>query len=131
MVKWLVQLPGIAVLFICACSGQSPYQTRSEVLSVQDYSKELQSLADPQLLDVRTEAEFASGHIDGAVNINVLNQKSFKSAIQKLDPKRPVFLYCQAGSRSQRAAVILTEKGFEQVIDLEGGYTAWLNEQKE
>jgi 3-mercaptopyruvate sulfurtransferase SseA len=53
------------------------------------------------VLDVRTPEEFAAGHIAGASNVD-LNSATFATAVAKLDPKLPYFVYCHSGNRSRR-----------------------------
>jgi rhodanese-related sulfurtransferase len=79
-----------------------------------------------QLLDVRTPAEYQSGHIEGAFLVNVLNKLQFIETIKKLDKNKPVYIYCRSGSRSKTAAQLLCESGFNLVYDLKGGYLTWL-----
>lgn len=77
-----------------------------------------------QLLDVRTAEEYAEGHLDQALNIDV-NQSSFLTdATARLDKNRPVAVYCRSGKRSTRAAGMLAEQGY-QVVNLVGGIIAW------
>lgn len=85
-----------------------------------------QKMTEPevQILDVRTEGEFAEGHIQDAQNIDVL-QDDFKEKVATLDKNKPVMVYCKMGGRSAKAAGMLKEMGFTQIVDLEGGYTAW------
>lgn len=87
-----------------------------------------QALAAPgvQLIDVRTPAEHAEGHIDGAVNLDwtggVLDQR-----MATLDKTKPVLLYCASGRRSAAAREAMTAAGFTDVKDLSGGITSWRN----
>jgi len=74
-----------------------------------------------QLIDVRTPEEFASGHINGAVNIPVQELAQRMGEIQK---DQPVVLYCRSGNRSAQAATILDQAGYTGVYDL-GGVIAW------
>jgi rhodanese-related sulfurtransferase len=64
------------------------------------------------LVDVRSPAEFSSGHVDGAVNIPV---DSISGRLDELPRDEPVVLYCRSGARSARAAEILRNNGFESV----------------
>lgn len=73
------------------------------------------------LLDVRTPAEFAAGHIDGALNIPV---QELPSRVKELAPRgKSVVVYCRSGARSCAAAGILTAQGYE-VLDI-GGMGNW------
>lgn len=68
------------------------------------------------LVDVRTEAEYAAGHVEGAINVplGVLTER-----LGALGPKdRQLVLYCRSGSRSGVAAKLLRARGFEHVLDM-------------
>jgi rhodanese-related sulfurtransferase len=84
---------------------------------------------DVQLVDVRTEEEYESGHIDDAVNFNIIDNETFLNQIETLDKNEPVYLYCKMGGRSNRAANILKEKGFTKIFDYSGGYNDWVQNQ--
>lgn len=84
---------------------------------------------DVQLVDVRTEEEYESGHIDDAVNFNIIDSETFLNQIETLDKNEPVYLYCKMGGRSNRAANILKEKGFTKIFDYSGGYNDWVQNQ--
>ncbi len=77
-----------------------------------------------QLVDVRTPAEFQSGYIAGAQNLNI-QDADFAKKIRQLDKTRPVLVYCAVGGRSAKAASQFSTLGFLKVYDLKGGMTAW------
>ena len=77
-----------------------------------------------QLVDVRTPAEFAAGHIPTAKNIDVRGENFDKEADQQLDKSRPVALYCRSGARSKTAAQALAAKGY-RVYELNKGFMNW------
>lgn len=81
-------------------------------------------------LDVRTAAEYAEGHIDYAINIDVLEADFQKLATTTLPKDRTIALYCRSGNRSKTAAKILTENGYK-VIELESGYNGWIRSNKQ
>lgn len=68
-----------------------------------------------QLIDVRTPAEFADGHISGAVNLSL--QAMQQSSLPKVAKTQPVYVYCHSGNRSSQATVILKAAGYN-VVDL-------------
>lgn len=74
-----------------------------------------------QLIDVRTPAEFAAGHVDGALNIPV---SVLPVRLNELDSARAVVVYCRSGGRSASAGGILHKAGFSHVHDL-GPMSAW------
>lgn len=71
------------------------------------------------VIDVRTPAEFASGHLVGALNLDV-SASDFRSRAAALDLTRPVYLYCQSGARSGSAVGILRSLGATQVENIGG-----------
>ena len=75
-----------------------------------------------QLIDVREPNEFAGGHILGARNIPLTQ---LKARLKEIRPDKPVYLYCQSGSRSGRAAQLLYKKGYKDLNQLQGGFKKW------
>lgn len=76
-------------------------------------------------LDVRTAEEHASGFIpETQYNIDVTEETFEKIATATLPKDRPIALYCRSGNRSQRAARILVDNGY-QVVELDVGFRGW------
>jgi rhodanese-related sulfurtransferase len=83
------------------------------------------------VLDVRTPAEHAEGHIPGThFNIDVLDDNYTETALKSLPKDKKVALYCRSGNRSKNAARILAEKGY-QVLELGTGFRGWVSEGKD
>lgn len=82
------------------------------------------------VIDVRTPAEFAAGHLRGARNMDV-NAADFAQAIATLDKTVNYALYCRTGQRSTVAGQRMVAAGFAPVVDLTGGITAWSAEGRE
>ena len=80
--------------------------------------------ADLQLIDVRTEAEFESGHIAHARNVPIHTLPQ-RLAELGLDPGKPVIAICLSGHRSVPAYRLLKRAGFRIVYGLAGGMLAW------
>ena len=76
------------------------------------------------VVDVRTPEEYSLAHIEGAKNIN-FNGADFEKELAKLDKKQPVLVHCAAGGRSTKSLATFKKLGFEQVIHLDGGFTAY------
>ena len=75
-----------------------------------------------RLVDVRSPAEYASGHIPGAINIPV---QELSDRIGELAPNdKPIVLYCQSGMRSASAVRFLKAAGYERVHNL-GAMRSW------
>ncbi|HZE23707.1 MAG TPA: rhodanese-like domain-containing protein, partial [Blattabacteriaceae bacterium] len=77
---------------------------------------------DLQVLDVRREAEWQAGHIEGAEWFPLDN---FKISAPELDPSTPVAVHCQGGYRSMIACSLLQRVGLQNVINVTGGFDAW------
>jgi rhodanese-related sulfurtransferase len=75
-----------------------------------------------RLIDVRTAAEFESGHIEGAENVPV---DGLTTAASSWDKTTPVVLYCATGARSLNAFGYLKAQGFSHVYNLTQGIAAW------
>lgn len=89
----------------------------------------IQSRSDAIVLDVRTPQEYALGHIDNAVNVNI-DDEDFANRISELDPDRLYIVHCGAnipGGRAERALGKLQKAGFTRLRSLQGGYRAWIN----
>lgn len=78
-----------------------------------------------QILDVRTPAEFASGHLPGAVNIDV-NGSGFDKAISALPADGEYAVYCRSGNRSATALARMKDLGRGTAYHLGGGIGAWV-----
>jgi phage shock protein E len=77
--------------------------------------------ADAPVLDVRTAAEFTDSHLEGARNVDIL-ENGFMDRIAELglEPAAPVFLYCRSGNRSGHAARILRRHGYARAFNVGG-----------
>jgi rhodanese-related sulfurtransferase len=80
-----------------------------------------------QLIDVREPHEYEAGHILGARNIPL---SQLKMRIKEIRPDQPVYLYCQNGIRSGRAAQVLRRKGYKDLYHLKGGFKTWTGKIK-
>jgi rhodanese-related sulfurtransferase len=87
-------------------------------------------------LDVRTEAEFAAGHLPSAVNVPILytstegmtmNQDFTKTVVERFpDKDTHIIVGCKTGKRSELAYGLLQTEGYIHLIDFKGGYDAWV-----
>jgi rhodanese-related sulfurtransferase len=76
------------------------------------------------ILDVRTPAEYAEGHLRGAVNIDV-SAPDFASRVGALDKNAAYAVYCRSGNRSAAALEVMKGQGFTGAYHLGGGIGAW------
>ncbi|MBO8156121.1 MAG: rhodanese-like domain-containing protein [Bacillaceae bacterium] len=101
------------------------YQKRYLTALTEDEFK--QGYRKAQLIDVREPNEYEAGHILGARNIPLSQLKIRLAEIRK---DKPVYLYCQSGTRSSRAAAILHRKGYQDLNHLQGGFKKWTGKVK-
>lgn len=76
------------------------------------------------LFDVRTIEEYKEGHIDGAKNLDVLDEV-FDKTIKNISTSNKHLIYCKSGARSSQALNKMQDAGFTHVLELEGGYENW------
>ncbi len=79
----------------------------------------------PFILDVRTEKEFADGHIHGAVNIP---HSELEDRIAELDDHKDdtIVLHCRSGHRAMLADKVLKSHGFAKTTELKGHMLGWV-----
>jgi rhodanese-related sulfurtransferase len=118
-------LLGIIAFITVYALFQYFYQKR--VVKALTQEEFIQGYRKAQLIDVREPNEFESGHILGARNIPL---SQLKLRFKEIRPDKPVYLYCQNGLRSGRAAQMLYKKGYRQLYHLQGGYRKWTGKIK-
>ncbi|MBR5634958.1 MAG: rhodanese-like domain-containing protein [Prevotella sp.] len=117
----------IAVVAVWALGGQgsSAYKT----VNVEEF-EQLVKRDSVQLLDVRTQAEYDEGHLENALLIDVNGGSFLADAQAQLQKDKTVAVYCRSGRRSASAAEKLGKDGFD-VVNLDGGITAWIEAGKD
>lgn len=111
---------GIALVWPALSRGSAagvPNVTPTEAVLLMNRSKTL-------ILDVRDEAEFAAGHIQGAKHIPLAELETRIKEIEKQKSK-PVLVHCQKGMRSNKASKLLAGHAFTQLYQLDGGLDKW------
>lgn len=99
------------------------FGTNAQTVEVDSFEKGLNK--DIQLLDVRTPEEYQQGHLHNAMLANWNDKQEFNRRVDALDKNKPVYVYCLSGGRSTQAKKALEQKGFNNVIELKGGISAW------
>ncbi|WP_435018261.1 MBL fold metallo-hydrolase [Tundrisphaera sp. TA3] len=96
---------------------------RLETTSARDLAPRLASGGDrPFVLDVRTESEWDSGHIEGALHIH---GGKLQERMGEVPRDRRVAVVCGSGYRASIAASFLKREGYEDVTNVLGGMSAW------
>ena len=76
----------------------------------------------PVLVDVREDDELVEAHVEGATHVPM---SAFVERHAELPRDRPLFVMCASGSRSSAATAFLLRNGWTDVVNVEGGITAW------
>ena len=118
MKKLLALFALVGVLFVAGC-GSGGAASAVQAVDPQTF---LTTASQPgvTVIDVRTPAEYAAGHVDGAVNIDV-EGATFSTDIAKLDKNGTYAVYCHSGRRSGIATDQMGQAGFTKVYNLKGG----------
>ena len=116
---------GLALAPIAAFSAachRSPEKMPS--VSATALADEIRSGTAPLILDVRSPAEYKSGHIPGSLNIphDQLAARLSELGISKSDE---VVVHCEVGGRAAQAEAILVASGYKRVVDLQGHMKGW------
>ena len=80
--------------------------------------KEYEAVPGAILLDVRTPEEYSQGHIKGSRNLPLQEITKVEEVLE--DKDAPLYLYCQSGARSRRAAGFLEKIGYTNVRNIGG-----------
>ncbi len=107
---------------LCALMGCTAQNNNFQSVEVDEFDNIINS-GDVLLVDVRTASEYASGHIDGALNIDV-QQSDFKQKATMLPADKTIAVYCRSGRRSKKAASILADSNYK-VVELNNGIKGW------
>ncbi len=78
----------------------------------------------PVVLDVRSSAVFARGHVPGSINVP-LNRLPERLGSALCDKKRKVVCVCQGSVQSAYAVAFLYERGYRNALNLSGGFSQW------
>ena len=112
-------------LFLAGCMVTKTSETSSsyKTISSAEAQQMIEDNKDALILDVRTAAEYESGHIPNAVNLS--NEDIHAGKVDSLkDKSQLIMVYCRSGNRSRQAAQKLAELGYTNVVDF-GGIQSW------
>ena len=112
-------------LFLAGCMVTKTSETSGsyKTISSAEAQQMIEDNKDALILDVRTAAEYESGHIPNAVNLS--NEDIQAGKVDSLkDKSQLIMVYCRSGNRSRQAAQKLAELGYTNVVDF-GGIQSW------
>ena len=79
------------------------------------------------VLDIRTPGEFQSGHLPGAILIDLYSQ-TFVDQLSRLDKEKTFLIYCRTGNRSTKSLEIFKKLKFQKIYHMSTGIRAWQSE---
>jgi len=124
--KTILSLLLLFVLGIAVFAAPHASASGFRQISMQEAVEMMAVESDYIILDVRTEAEYALGHIPGAICIP--NETIGSQAIPSLpDKDQLVFVYCRSGNRSKQASAKLVRLGYTNIVEI-GGINSWPGE---
>jgi len=97
---------------------------KSHQIGVEEFNK-LAKSGKVTVVDVRKADEYASGFIEGAINVDWKNRHFAENALKTITNDKPVAIYCRSGNRATRAMYAMAALGFTEVYNLEHGMKSW------
>ncbi|GIJ96169.1 rhodanese-like domain-containing protein [Capnocytophaga stomatis] len=82
------------------------------------------------LVDIRTPEEFSEGHLENAVNVNFFDEDFVSNFEKEFDKNDTIYIHCKSGGRSTKAVQLLEDKGYTNLVHLDGGILRWLEAGK-
>jgi len=122
----------LLALFVGVCAAQKAMTTEEMVVEAKksisevtvSEAKGLLEKGDSIFLDCREPKEYKMGHIPGALNIP-RGLLEFQIANKVPDKSTPIVMYCKKGGRGCLATCTLCKMGYENVVNIDGGWLAW------
>jgi rhodanese-related sulfurtransferase len=122
----------VLALMVGVCAAQKAITTKEMVAEAKksisevtvSEAKGLLDNGDCIFLDCREPKEYKMGHIPGALNIP-RGLLEFQIANKVPDKNTPIVMYCKKGGRGCLATCTLCKMGYENVVNIDGGWLAW------
>ena len=118
LVKYLL---GTLVAFLCTACMANP--SGAERITAQEAKARMEKNPHAIVLDVRTEAEYRSGHVKGAVLLPLDRLEAEAESVLP-DKNAEILIYCRSGRRSAEAGEIMSALGYKNIADF-GGILLW------
>lgn len=122
-------LVGLALVTGCGGAASSPSAPAGDAkpaavakLTAAELLKKVKAGEKLLIVDVRTEEEYAAGHVDGA---KLITLQSLPDGAKGLSKKDEIILICRSGNRSTQAAQLLVAAGFTNLVNITDGMTGW------
>jgi len=118
-----------AIALLGACSQEGPTQPQlTGDISAADLNERILNSNAPLILDVRSDSEFASGHLPGAINIShnqFVDDPSVAVELLSAGKDTEIVVHCASGRRAAIAEQVMIDSGYTNVRHLAGDYQGW------
>jgi len=115
---------GLALLLALLAVACGPGSEAGRTITASELSERIDAGTAPVILDVRSPAEFAAGHIPGAMNVPH-DEVAARITSLGIAPDQELVVHCQSGKRAAMAEEALGGLGFTNLRDLEGHWQGW------
>jgi len=126
--KVIVTLAITTSLIFGSCSNKvitANNQNQQEILATLNHVHQIDlTNKNNILIDVRTEDEYAEGHLPQSINIDV-KDSDFENQVKKLDPTKNYYIYCRSGVRAKLATEKMQEQGLKNVFNFQDGISTY------
>lgn len=124
MKKYIITLLLVTMVSFVGCKAQDEGQSSTVTKITPEKAKEMiEENSEVIILDVRTEEEFAQGHLKNAILLPDYNVTEKAESVLP-DKNAPIIVYCRSGRRSSGASEALNQLGYSNIFDL-GGIIDW------
>ncbi len=121
----LLLFAALFVVLVLLIKAELDHQANKGLfLSPTNATRLMNNESDTVVLDIRSVAEYKTGHIKGAKNTPLADFAGSLGGLSD-NKNKPVLVYCNAGNTATRAIKMLKNAGFEKINNLEGGIAAW------
>lgn len=124
----------ITIIILCFWFGLPSLSSQDSTHILTVSAKEAADLIDKYkgdtgfaVLDIRTPGEFQSGHLPGAILIDLYSQ-TFVDQLSRLDKEKTFLIYCRTGNRSTKSLEIFKKLKFQKIYHMSTGIRAWQSE---
>jgi rhodanese-related sulfurtransferase len=115
----------LIILSVSNLNSQIPDSLKFTVLTPAEFHEKFQSASNAVLIDVRDFRDFKKSRIPGAINIPYPVGDEYFLSPEAIGTDKSLFIYCYAGVRSKKSALVFYQKGYRNIYSLEGGFTNW------
>ncbi len=117
----IIPLIFLVLAAVSGCISTIQEESKYEDISVQQ-AKEMIDRGEVFILDVRTQEEYDTGHIEDSTLIPV---QVIDKRLDEIPRDKKILVYCRTGHRSVQTSEILVNNGFKEVYNMKGGIIGW------